>query len=194
MDWHSPSANPVFFKSTKEVHPVKKKPKLPKKSKMYFPPYQDPRPSAAVEEKGFEEVADDNILCEDMYEPNNETVEQDADQDIDTEQESNELIIIRDSCNVNIQTTDTQAAVNLQIALQLAIVLIIQISIADSAQAERVTNTLMQQLQVKQVNQQKILIENSRDVTIVTTDTDISANIQVLLQALVALVARIEVA
>jgi spore coat protein X len=161
---------------------------------MFFPAYQAP---AAVEETVTEEMAYDSTdteLCEEVFENTEDTVLQDADQDIDTLQHSGEVIIIRDSCNVNIQSTDTQAAVNLQIALQLALVLIIQISIADSAQAERVTQSLTQQLQVKQINHQKVIIENSRDVTIVTTDTDVSANIQVLLQALLAIVAKLEVA
>jgi len=170
----------------------KKSSKAPKNSKkMYLPEYQEPTQVEArfeAEEQSYESV--DSILCEESFE---DTIEQDADQDIDTLQYSGELIVIRDSENVNVQTTDTQAAVNLQVALQVAIALVIQISIADSTRAEQVTQSLLQQLDVKQVNRQKIIIDNSRDVSIITTDTDVSVNIQALLQALLAIVAKIDV-
>jgi len=157
---------------------------------MYLPAYQEP--TQAETHAQFEANSVDSILCEDSYD-DDETVLQEADQDIDTLQYSGELIVIKDSENINIQSTDTQAAVNLQVALQVAIALVIQITIADSARAERVTQALTQQLEVKQVNRQKIIIDNSRDVSIITTDTDVSVNIQALLQALLAIVAKIDV-
>jgi spore coat protein X len=124
---------------------------------------------------------------------NNETIGQDADQVADTTQVSKETIIIKDSEGVEIRTTDTQAAVNIQAALQVAIALVISISIADSARAERVTQDLLQRVQVKQINHQKVLIENSRQVSVTTTDTDVAVNVQILLQVLLALVAKLEV-
>lgn len=109
------------------------------------------------------------------------------------EQESDELVWIRNSCNVDVQTTDTQVAVSLQVGLQLAIALVISIAIGNSDEGQTVTQDLFQQFDTEQTNKQKILVENSKDVTITTTDTDLSVNIQVLLQVLVALVIKLDV-
>jgi len=109
------------------------------------------------------------------------------------EQESDELVWIRNSCNVDVQTTDTQAAVSLQVGLQLAVALVISIAIGDSDEGQTVTQDLFQQFDTEQTNKQKILVENSKDVTITTTDTDLTVNIQALLQVLVALVIKLDV-
>lgn len=128
------------------------------------------------------------ISCND-----DETVNQEATQVSRTLQRSEEVIIIKDSLGVDVKTTDTQASVNLQVALQLAIALVISITIADSARAEQVTQDLLQRVQVRQVNKQRTVIENSRNVEVTTTDTDVAVNIQVLVQILVALVAKIDI-
>ncbi|OCA83513.1 spore coat protein [Pradoshia sp. D12] len=121
-------------------------------------------------------------------------IAQDADQFTSEIQESDELIIIKDSGNVFVQTTETQAAVSLQLALQLAIALVIEISIADSDDSDGVVQDLLQHFNSEQKSVQKIHIENSRDVRVTTTDTDISANLQVMLEALLAIVARLDIA
>jgi len=123
----------------------------------------------------------------------NSDVEQEASQVSKTIQASREAIIIKDSCDVEVRTTDTQAAVNLQVALQVAIALVISITIGDSDRAQAVTQDLMQKIKVKQVNHQKTIIEKSRGVRVTTTDTDVAVNIQVLLQVLLALVAKLDV-
>jgi spore coat protein X len=120
-------------------------------------------------------------------------VAQDADQFSSMDQESDELIFIKDSCNINVHTTDTQASVSIQVALQLAIALVIRITIGDSDNGENVVQDLLQHFDSEQSNKQKIVIENSKDVKIITTDTDVAANIQLLLQVLVALVAKLDV-
>jgi len=122
-----------------------------------------------------------------------EDVEQEADQISDTEQESHELIIIRDSELVEVHTTDTQAAVNLQVALQLAIALVLSITIGDSDAANGVEQELLQKIQVEQTNHQRTIIVGSRCVKVTTTDTDVTANIQILLQILLALVAKLDI-
>ncbi|WP_038085917.1 spore coat protein [Tumebacillus flagellatus] len=122
-----------------------------------------------------------------------ETVEQEAAQVSKTVQSSEEHIIIRDSCEVFVHTTDTKAAVNLQVALQLAVALVLSITIADSNDADRVAQELLQKVTVKQLSHQKTLIENSRNVKVTTTDTDVAVNIQVLLQLLVALIAKLDI-
>jgi len=46
---------------------------------------------------------------------------------------------------------------------------------------------------MKQVNKQKLVIENSKDVKVTTTDTDVAISLQVLLQILIALVVNIDI-
>lgn len=112
---------------------------------------------------------------------------------IDNIQQSFEQIIVIDSADVEVTSTDTQAAVSLQAAIQAAIVLVISISIADSQRAERLTQDLLARVRTQQVNRQQTIIENSRGVRITTTDTDLAVNIQLLLQILLALVVRLDI-
>jgi spore coat protein X len=121
------------------------------------------------------------------------TVQQYADQVSDIEQFSSETIIVRDSTNIAVTTTDTQVAVSLQVALQVAIALVINITIADSNRAEQVTQQLLQQADMKQVNKQSLVIENSSGVTVTTSDTDVAISLQVLLQILVALIVSLDI-
>jgi spore coat protein X len=106
---------------------------------------------------------------------------------------SEELIHIINSCDVTVSTTDTKAALSLQASLQAAIALIISISIADSTKAERITQDLMQTTKTKQQTFQKIVIEGSQGVNVVTTDTQVALNIQILLQLLLALIVRLDI-
>ncbi|MGD6966665.1 spore coat protein [Rossellomorea vietnamensis] len=109
------------------------------------------------------------------------------------DQESDELIWIRNSCNVSVQTTDTQAAVSLQVGLQLAIALVVSITVGDSDKGKAVAQELFQKFDAEQTNYQKIYIDNSKDVNVTTTDTDLAVNIQALLQVLVALVVKLDI-
>lgn len=106
---------------------------------------------------------------------------------------SEELIHIMNSCDVTVTTTDTKAAISLQASLQATIALIISISIADSARAEAITQDLLQASKIKQQSSQKVVIDNSQQVNVTTTDTQVALNIQVLLQILLALIARLDV-
>lgn len=121
------------------------------------------------------------------------TVTQNGDQFSFVDQESDELIWIRESCNITVQTTDTQAAVSLQVGLQLAIALVISITIGDTDRGRAVVQDIFQQFNDEQTNRQKIFIDNSKDVNIVTTDTDLTVNVQALLEVLVALVVKLDV-
>ncbi|WP_047151402.1 spore coat protein [Aneurinibacillus tyrosinisolvens] len=120
-------------------------------------------------------------------------ITQNADQVSETTQVSAEAIVIKDSCDVEVSTTDTQAAVNLQVALQVLIALVISVSIGSSETANAITQDLLQKSQIKQVNTQRTIIENSRGVRVTTTDTDVAVNIQLLAQVLAALVARLNI-
>ncbi|MBP3951213.1 spore coat protein [Bacillus suaedae] len=120
-------------------------------------------------------------------------VVQEAGQVSKTLQHSEELIFIKDSCDITVNTTDTKAAVQLQASLQAAIALVISISIADSDQAEEITQELLQSSKIKQISVQKTVIENSRNVEVTTTDTQIGVNIQLLLQILLALLVNLDI-
>ena len=124
---------------------------------------------------------------------NDEAVFEDGDQLSSVDQSFDEVIWIKDSCNISVQTTDTQAAVSLQVGLQLAIALVVSIVIGDSDQGQAVAQDIFQQFNNEQTNQQRIYIDNSNDVNIVTTDTDLAVNIQALLQVLVSLVVKLDV-
>jgi len=123
----------------------------------------------------------------------NAEVTQEAGQFSFVDQESDELIFIKDSCNVKVHSTDTQAAVSLQVGLQLAIAIVVRITIGDSPTGQSVVQDLMQVFDSEQTNKQKVIVENSKDICIITTDTDLSVNIQALLQVLVSLVANLDV-
>jgi spore coat protein X len=120
-------------------------------------------------------------------------VVQDADQYSNVDQESDELIFIKDSYNCYVESTDTQAAVSLQVGLQLAIALVLRITILDSDEDGAISEELLQSFTTVQSNKQKIIIENSKDVNVKTVDTDLSVNIQALLQVLLSLVATLDV-
>ncbi|GAA0424605.1 hypothetical protein GCM10008934_13320 [Virgibacillus salarius] len=121
------------------------------------------------------------------------TVDQEASGELNNVQKSLESIIIKDSCDVEVSSSDIQAALNLQVALQVAIAIVISISIADGHKADEITQDLFAKLKSSQINKQQVYIENSRGVEVSTTDTDIAINIQVLLQVLIALVIRLDI-
>lgn len=133
--------------------------------------------------------SDPHPLCP----PKEENDTQGAEQVNKTLQLSEEYILIKDSCDVTVNTTDTKAAVSLQASLQAIIAIIISISIADSQKAEKVTQDLLQTAKIKQVTYQKTIIENSKNVDVTTTDTQVAVNIQLLLQLLLALIVRLDI-
>ncbi|MEK5443693.1 spore coat protein [Fredinandcohnia sp. FSL W7-1320] len=124
---------------------------------------------------------------------NDDDVVQEGTQVSSNFQLNEELIFIKDSCDVTVTTTDTKAALNLQAALQAAIALVVSISIADGSEAERVTQELLQSTRNKQISRQKTVIENSRNVNVTTTDTQVAINIQLLLQLLIALLVEVDI-
>lgn len=124
---------------------------------------------------------------------NEADVTQEADQKLVTKQQSFEWIIIKDSECIDVHTTDTQAAISLQLGLQAAIAAVISIAIGDSDKGKAVVNEIKQVIKTKQRNSQKTIIEGSKHVEVKTTDTDIAVNIQALLQILVTLVAKLDI-
>ncbi|GGM39688.1 hypothetical protein GCM10011351_27290 [Paraliobacillus quinghaiensis] len=124
---------------------------------------------------------------------NARNVSQYADQISEIEQKSREAIFILNSSDVTVDTTDTQIAVSLQAALQVAIVIVVNISVASSTRAKEITEELLGYSRIDQSNRQLIVIDGSESVSVTTTDTDVAASIQVLLQILVSLVAQLDI-
>lgn len=121
------------------------------------------------------------------------TTTQAGNQQAQSIQHSYESITIKDSCDVEVTTTETQVAVNVQLAIQAAISLVISISIADSSKAESIVQDLKSNLKTSQINRQVTHVENSRGVNVTTTDTDVAVNAQLLLQVLIVLLIRLDV-
>ncbi|GAB4075117.1 spore coat protein [Barrientosiimonas marina] len=123
----------------------------------------------------------------------NATIDQNAVQSAAAQQTSDEWIIIKDSENIDVTTTDRQTAVSLQLGIEAAITAVIQIAIADSTQARDIKNSFKQVAKTKQANRQKTIVEQSKDVEITTEDTDIAVNVQIMLQVLLAVVASLDI-
>ncbi|MCI2256114.1 spore coat protein [Domibacillus sp. PGB-M46] len=131
--------------------------------------------------------------CDDNNGKNGAEVLQEGDQFVSNEQKSFEWIIVKDSEDVDVQTTDTQAAVSLQLGIQAAIAVVLSITVGDSDQSKSVLQDLKQFIKTKQKNTQKTVVEGSKHVKVTTTDTDLAVNIQALLQILVAIVVKLDV-
>ncbi|WP_020060372.1 spore coat protein [Bacillus sp. 123MFChir2] len=125
-----------------------------------------------------------------FYDP---TISEEAKQKNKIYQLSEEYISIVDSADVQVTTTDTKVALSIQASLQAAIVAILSISIADSEKADKIAQELFQKSAISQVNKQRTIIRNSRNVSVTTTDTDIAVNIQILLQILLALLVKLNI-
>ncbi|MGN7283921.1 spore coat protein [Shouchella rhizosphaerae] len=108
-------------------------------------------------------------------------------------QVSEELIYIKDSCDVEVESVDTKAAINLQVAIQAAIALIIRISLAGSDNAEEITQEILQSSKTKQITRQKTIVDNSRNVQVSTTDTQVAVNIQIQIAILLALLVELDI-
>lgn len=123
----------------------------------------------------------------------NADVDQFGEQFVSNKQQSYEWIIVKDSEDIQVTTTDTQAALSLQLGIQAAIAAVLSVTIGDTDQGKAVAQDMKQFIKTKQRNVQKTIIEGSRNITVTTTDTDLAVNIQALLQILVTLVAKLDI-
>lgn len=161
-------------------------------SKLVRPSYAKPvkKRRSTVKKESRVHAIIDAVEVEGIFE---DEIAQDARQVEEVFQDSHECIIVRDSEDVTVHTTNTHAAVNLQAALQLAIAVVLSITIGDSPSTDSILQDLTQRTETTQLTRQKLLIENSHDVHVTTTDTDAAVNIQLLLQVLLALVVKLDV-
>ncbi|KZZ83683.1 spore coat protein [Bacillus sp. SJS] len=122
-----------------------------------------------------------------------EAVSQDTEQNTTLFQLSDEGIYVKNSDYVTIETTDTQLALSIQAAIQVAIALAINLTIADSARAEQVTQQLLNNTVIQQTKKQRIIVLNSENVTVRSTNTDLAISLQLLIQILLALLLQIDI-
>ncbi|MCY8453848.1 spore coat protein [Bacillus spizizenii] len=118
---------------------------------------------------------------------NDAFVDQDVLQAHLNKQISEEMIVIRDSCDVNVQSVDTQAVTSVFVAINALVVVVTLAVITDETLAELVAQDLLQLTENKQINRQKILIDNSRCVNVSTLDQDTATLVTVLVNALTAI-------
>lgn len=118
---------------------------------------------------------------------NDAFVDQDVIQAHLNRQISEEMIVIRDSCDVNVQSIDQQALTSVFVSINALVVVVVLAVITDETLAELVAQDLLQLTESKQLNRQKILIDNSRCVNVTTLDQDAATLVTVLINALVAI-------
>lgn len=97
------------------------------------------------------------------------------------------MIVIRDSCDVNVQSVDQQALTSVFVSINALVVIVTLAVITDETLAELVAQDLLQLVESKQLNRQKVLIDNSRCVNVTTLDQDAATLVTVLINALVAI-------
>jgi spore coat protein X len=119
--------------------------------------------------------------------------QQEADQVDVMKQTSEEWIIIKDSEEVHVTTTDTQTAVSLQVGIEAALMIVLRLAIASEDQVEDIMQDFNQISRIRQRNRQKTIVEQSKDVNITTTDTDIAINLQLLIQILLGVILSLEI-
>lgn len=131
--------------------------------------------------------------CDDTKSDSKAISDQDANQVDVTKQRSEEWIIIKDSEDINVTTTDTQAAASLQLGLEAALAIVLRLAIADDNQVEDILQDFNQVSQTRQNNRQKTIVEKSKNIDIVTLDTDIAINLQLLIQLLLAVIVTLDI-
>lgn len=110
------------------------------------------------------------------------------------EQASYITIVVQDSAEVEILNSDFQAALSLQATLQLALAIILSVVIADEGTYNRVVNDIVTRIQEVQILRRVIKVENSYNVRVQVVATELAFNLQLLLQLMVSILAKLEVA
>ncbi|XYY60294.1 spore coat protein [Bacillus velezensis] len=147
----------------------------------------DPECEHPREEKEEKEGRRCNVCCNGHgFGEDNAFLDQDLAQANINKQVSEEAIIIRDSCDINVTSTDVQAVASVMTAINATVVTATLTSIADGVIAELVAQDLLRLTANKQINRQKLLIENSRGVNVTTVDADIAVLISTATNLLIA--------
>ncbi|GLV14281.1 hypothetical protein Heshes_19650 [Alicyclobacillus hesperidum] len=122
------------------------------------------------------------------------SIAQNAILEIDDNESSILDIIVKDSANVEINSHDLQAALSLQAALELALAIVLSVSVADGNAASQVTEDLLARICTAQRIRRVIRVDNAYAVRVQVVATELAVQLQLLLQVLAAIVAKLEVA
>ncbi|MFE0565535.1 spore coat protein [Priestia megaterium] len=117
----------------------------------------------------------------------NALIETETIQKILSKQISDSVIVVKDSCNVNISITDIQTAIILQSLLQVLTVILTLIGL-DANSIRLITAEVLLIAKVIQSSNHKIIIKNSKNVHATTTNIDTVIFIQSLILVLIILV------
>ncbi|GAB1810861.1 spore coat protein [Priestia megaterium] len=117
----------------------------------------------------------------------NALIETETTQKILSKQISDSVIVVKDSCNVNISITDIQTAIILQSLLQVLTVILTLIGL-DANSIRLITAEVLLIAKVIQSSNHKIIIKNSKNVHATTTNIDTVIFIQSLILVLIILV------
>ncbi|MEH7558995.1 spore coat protein [Priestia megaterium] len=116
---------------------------------------------------------------------NGAVIDQDADTVNSVNQGSFEWIVVKDSEGVHVDTVDTQTATQAQTLLNTIAGTILATLVGD-IQGKIIAEELNTIMKTKQRNNQKTVIEGSKNVRVSTVDTDTATQTQIALQTLVA--------
>ncbi|MEB2268340.1 spore coat protein [Priestia megaterium] len=117
---------------------------------------------------------------------NNALIETDTRQEILSSQVSDSLIIVKNSCDVNITATDTQTVVIFQTFIQILTIFLLSIGL-DTNAIRLFLQEVSQAAKSIQLNRQRVIIKESRAVNVTTSNNDTAIFIQSFLQALTLL-------
>ncbi|MGG3888354.1 spore coat protein [Metabacillus fastidiosus] len=107
----------------------------------------------------------------------------------DTDQLNKELIFIKDSCDIKVDSEQSNFAATIQVGVNLIVyVLSIFISVDE---AELVTQELLNAAKTSQTNKQKVVIINSRNIHVKAEDSNTAVTLQVIANIFVAILTLI---
>ncbi|MEC2077067.1 spore coat protein [Metabacillus fastidiosus] len=107
----------------------------------------------------------------------------------DTDQLNKELIFIKDSCDIKVDSEQSNFAATIQVGVNLILyVLSIFVSIDD---AELVTHELLNAAKTSQTNKQKVVIINCKNIHVKAEDSNTAVTLQVIAQIFIALLTLI---
>ena len=110
----------------------------------------------------------------------------DSNQEILSNQFSDSIIIVKNSCNVDDNLTNRQTILIFQTFIQLLIIFLLLIGL-DNNSIKLFIEEVSQIIKGIQENKQEVIIKNSNHVSVTATNTDTVIFIQTFLQALLVL-------
>ncbi|NER44807.1 spore coat protein X [Bacillus megaterium NBRC 15308 = ATCC 14581] len=104
-------------------------------------------------------------------------METDTRQQILSDQVSDSIILVKNSCDVTITATDTQTAIFLQSFIQILTILLLSIGL-DANSIRLFLQEVSQTARSLQLNRQRVIVKNSKGVNVTTSNNDTAVFIQ----------------